>query len=482
MEEIEKLVYKAKNGDKESFNELYELTEKMVWFTCISLLKNEEDARDAMQNTYITAFMKLKTLTDNKKFPGWIKRIAVNKCKDYFKSRTEYKSIDEEADPFTEADEVLLPEEYITRDENRRIILSLMESNLSFIQYQTVIMYYFDEMTVDEIAEIFECPKGTVMSRLNLARSKMKKVITEYEAKNSDRLYAFVPVPLFALLFKHQAESLIVPSINMTLPNDMIVANTSILSGNAANIAKIGGIKMLKTLKAKIIAIACVVAVAGGGIALAVILLGSGLDDNIDLEKDTSKTADKDITEDESDKKDETEDDDTLYVEYWHDGAEVFYTLPMMHTYSNIYSNVNNSSDIFLMMSDLPGETVDGKFVPDKKVDLDKILEESKYPISRDEFIDLLDYCEYKIDYSEEYTTETGIKGIKYEGYLCNDTKSYYFYSFVFNTDKNSYIYIGFSSDQKLGNSEDEFDLEEIKNKIKTTMDKSIDTIRIELR
>ncbi len=468
MEEIEKLVYEAKNGDEESFNKLYALTEKMVWFTCISLLKNEEDAKDAMQNTYITAFMKLKTLTDNKKFCGWIKRIAVNKCKDYFKSRAVYNSVEEEVENFTEAEEVILPEEYITRDENRSIILSLMENNLSFIQYQTAIMYYFDEMTIDEIAEIFECPKGTVMSRLNLARSKMKKVITEYEEKNSDRLYAFAPVPLFALLFKHQADSLIVPSINITIPGNVVMANTGILSQGAANIAKKGGIKMLETLKAKIIAAICALVVVGGGIAFAVILSESDSDNNISSEAGTSKTAEKDTTQAEKDTEDD--DEDTIYVEY--NMMDVRYTLPMMHTFTQVSTKVHDSSELYILMSCLF----------DRVDDLDKILEENKERLGLDVRIQFLNR-EYVIDYSEEYTTKTGIKGIKYEGHFVDDTSyypSYYFYSFVFNSDEESYQYIGFSSDQIVGHDEDEFNLDEIMRKIKTTMDQSIDTIRID--
>lgn len=198
------------------------------------------------------------------------------------------------------------------------------------------------------------------------------------------------------------------------------------------------------------------------------VVSSSGVEDESDTESDTKDEDDKESKKDE----------DTVYNEYYKN--EVYYTLPMMHSYNNTSSHVNDNYDIFLMMSKIPGSTVDGIFNPDKKVELDKILEENKYTLCMEEFINLVNNCEYKIDYSEEYTTKTGIKGIKYEGSLGNDTVSYYFYSFVFNTDKSSFQYIGFSSDQKVGNSEDEFDLTEIKNKIKTTMDQSIDTIRIE--
>lgn len=55
---ISHLVEKIKKGDNKSFEKLYKLTEREVWFTCISFLKNETTAQDIMQETYITAFLK----------------------------------------------------------------------------------------------------------------------------------------------------------------------------------------------------------------------------------------------------------------------------------------------------------------------------------------------------------------------------------------------------------------------------------------
>ena len=218
---IEKLVASAKKGNKCSFDKLYNLTSKEVWFTCVSLIKNQDNAEDIMQNTYLTAFLNLNNLEDDSKFSSWVKRIAVNKCKDFFKSKAEQLSDYEEVEKlgeFMETDELMLPEEYIKRSEKREIILQLMGNALSAFQYQTVIMYYFDNMSVAEIAEVFECTENTVKSRLNLARVKMKKAITDYETQNNDRLHSVASVPLFSSIFEAQSKSLKVPKINISLP------------------------------------------------------------------------------------------------------------------------------------------------------------------------------------------------------------------------------------------------------------------------
>ena len=111
MKTIKELVSSAKSGNKKSFDKLYELTHNDVWYNCLSLLKDEENAKDIMQETYITAFLKLDTLKDEEKFCGWVTTIAVNLCKKKLKGKVEYQIDDEVLITKTETDELMLPEE-----------------------------------------------------------------------------------------------------------------------------------------------------------------------------------------------------------------------------------------------------------------------------------------------------------------------------------------------------------------------------------
>ena len=109
MKTIKELVLSAKNGNKKAFDKLYKLTSNNVWFTCVSLLKDEENAKDIMQETYITAFLKLDTLKDEEKFCGWLTAIATNKCKNKLKGKVEYQIDDEVLITEAETDELMLP-------------------------------------------------------------------------------------------------------------------------------------------------------------------------------------------------------------------------------------------------------------------------------------------------------------------------------------------------------------------------------------
>lgn len=291
---ISHLVEKIKKGDNKSFEKLYKLTEREVWFTCISFLKNETTAQDIMQETYITAFLKIQSLEKSSQIRSWLNRIAVNKCKNYLKGKGEIQLDDEIFENQAIVDErISIPEEYISDKAKREIILSIMQEVLSDVQYQTVIMHYFNEMTVDEIAEVFECSRGTVLSRLNYSRAKMKTAIEDYENKSGDKLHGVVFVPFFTTIFREQAKSLCVPSIKITLPNgeSLVTAaskgvSTAVKSSTATAV-KTGAVTAVKT---KVIAMACGMTLLFAGTTVGTNLLAGCKSDKVPTATTSAQT------------------------------------------------------------------------------------------------------------------------------------------------------------------------------------------------
>ena len=276
MKKIKELVSSAKSGNKKSFDKLYELTHNDVWYNCLSLLKDEENAKDIMQETYITAFLKLNTLKDEEKFCGWLTAIATNKSKNKLKGKVEYQIDDEVLIAKTETDELMLPEEYITKTEKRKVLLQIMEDTLSFNQYQTVLMFYFDEMSIAEIAQALEISEGTVKSRLNSSRAKMKTAIEDYEKKSGDKLHGVVVVPFFTTIFKEEAKSLAVPNITIKLPNGQTLATSAtkgFATGAKSTVSSIVKATATATVKTKVIAVVCGATILAGTSAVGISIL-----------------------------------------------------------------------------------------------------------------------------------------------------------------------------------------------------------------
>ena len=276
MKTIKELVLSAKNGNKKAFDKLYKLTSNDVWFTCVSLLKDEENAKDIMQETYITAFLKLDTLKDEEKFCGWLTAIATNKSKNKLKGKVEYQIDDEVLIAKTETDELMLPEEYINKAEKRKVLLQIIEDTLSFNQYQVVLMFYFNELSIAEIAQALEISEGTVKSRLNSSRAKMKTAIEDYENKSGDKLHGVVVVPFFTTIFKEEAKSLAVPNITIKLPNGQTLATSAtkgIATGAKSTVSSIVKATANATVKAKVIAVVCGATILAGTSAIGISIL-----------------------------------------------------------------------------------------------------------------------------------------------------------------------------------------------------------------
>ena len=188
----------------------------------------------------------------------------------------EYQIDDEVLIAKTETDELMLPEEYINKAEKRKVLLQIIEDTLSFNQYQVVLMFYFNELSIAEIAQTLEISEGTVKSRLNSSRAKMKTAIEDYEKKSGDKLHGVVVVPFFTTIFKEEAKSLAVPNITIKLPNGQTLATSAtkgIATGAKSTVSSIVKATTTATVKTKVIAVVCGATILAGTSAVGISIL-----------------------------------------------------------------------------------------------------------------------------------------------------------------------------------------------------------------
>lgn len=175
-------------------------------------------------------------------------------------------------------DEGLIPEEYVSNDAKRKIIMDIIDTVLTEEQRRSVILYYFDMLTVPEIAEVMNCTTGTVTSRLSAARKKIKEAVLIYEENNNDRLHAAVPVFILSKLLNKEASNTVLPKL--TVFTGSASAANAVPDSVTSTKTISGGKVMFSTVKAKVIAGVCAAAVVGGGITAAVVLSSNGSKDN----------------------------------------------------------------------------------------------------------------------------------------------------------------------------------------------------------
>ena len=268
------LVEQTKKGDMNAFEKLYTETNRSVYFTALKLLANEDNAKDVMQETYMTAIEKLGDLHDGAKFPQWVNAIAVNKCRRYFRKPAE-DSLDEQTEQgFDLSDDAsFIPEEYVTNEVKRKVVMEIITDVLSDVQRQTVIMYYYNEMSLEQIAQAMDCPVKTVSSRLVSSREKIKEAVLIYEKKQGDRLHCVAVVPILTLILKAEAQSTSVPDIALgVFAKALMDAASSASASTVSTTAVAGGSVKMGFFTGKVIAAVAAGVVAVGGVTAAVIL------------------------------------------------------------------------------------------------------------------------------------------------------------------------------------------------------------------
>ena len=179
------LVRQVLSGDEDAFEALVERHKGAVYALVVGKTGNFASAEDLVQETFVEAYLHLKSLKDPGKFPAWVRGIAVNLSNKWIQKRKPDVPIDnldrsEEAALQSE----ILPETFVRLpqapdslyevEEMRNRVLGAVEA-LSEKHREAVLLHYMEGMTYREIAGLLEVPETTVLGRLQVARSQLRE-------------------------------------------------------------------------------------------------------------------------------------------------------------------------------------------------------------------------------------------------------------------------------------------------------------------
>ena len=268
--QIETFVIRAKEGDREAFGKLFELTNQKAYYTALKITENPRDAEDMVQDAYVKAFKSLDKLSDEAKFEKWLDRIVANNCRDLAKKHTPdlFSTFDNEEgdlifeDSLESMDLSDLPEQVTDNKAVKNIVMECIDK-LPFEQRMCVVMFYYNELSVSEIAESLGVPQGTVKSRLNKARKTLRKQFEDIERTGNVKLYSASLPLMVAGVFRLCGESFKIPLLSLikitrNIPNVF-------LSNGLSTIIKTVGITGI--IKRVLFGAGAVVIITGGSMA-----------------------------------------------------------------------------------------------------------------------------------------------------------------------------------------------------------------------
>jgi RNA polymerase sigma-70 factor (ECF subfamily) len=174
----EDLVRTILDGDNQSFHLIIERYKNMVFSICLRLISEREEANDQAQEIFIKVFQNLRKFRERSRFSTWLYRIAYNHCIDYLRGshrKLNMVNLDQIPDTVGEPDDPL----EIEQDE-RALIEVLRELNSS--DQLLVMLYYYENQSVREIAEITGLSESNVKMRMFRLRKKIRQeLIVNFE-------------------------------------------------------------------------------------------------------------------------------------------------------------------------------------------------------------------------------------------------------------------------------------------------------------
>ena len=156
------LINKARRGDKEAFVDLMKVNELALYKVAKSILKNDADVEDAMQETILTTFEKITSLKEERYFKTWLTKILINKCNDILRKNKITVQMEEFYDAgYTEnfIDHISMKEGLKILTQEQQLVLDL---------------YYVMGFNAREISEMLSEKESTIKVRLFRSRNKLK--------------------------------------------------------------------------------------------------------------------------------------------------------------------------------------------------------------------------------------------------------------------------------------------------------------------
>lgn len=181
--ENEELIQLCKEGSEEAFNELYRRFYPIAYRLAYHISNSDADAHDATQETMIAVHNYIGSLRQPEFFSLWLKRIVVAKCNRIFRKNKHIIFTDEESFIMKDAIDTISEHDpkLTIHFKNDKEVIEYFVHMLPKPQADVMEMYYFNQLSIKEIAKKLELPVGTIKTRMYTSKRKLKEFIIEYE-------------------------------------------------------------------------------------------------------------------------------------------------------------------------------------------------------------------------------------------------------------------------------------------------------------
>lgn len=175
--DVIKVVKKAQRGNVKAFERLVVFHQVLMYRVAKSILHRDEDCADAIQEAILKAYQSIRTLREPKYFKTWLLRIVMNECHQIHRQRKNLFTLEKCAEPAS-------IEKAFVQIEVEELLDSLPEDQSHLLK-----LFHIEDISIKDLADIFQVPENTIKTRLRRAREKAREILTmeeDYQWKNGN--------------------------------------------------------------------------------------------------------------------------------------------------------------------------------------------------------------------------------------------------------------------------------------------------------
>ncbi len=181
------LLLQLKRGSLDALGELYDRHRLLVYRTALVILGDHEAASDLLQDVFLRLYRFADHIDFNRPLEPWLYRMTTNLCYTWLKRNRRWALPVEDLLHFLMASKRNLPDEVVERlDDWQNVQKAVAE--LPWPQRVVVVLYYLNDLSIEEIAEVLNIPPGTVKSRLHYSRRALRRSLERAYLPEGDRL------------------------------------------------------------------------------------------------------------------------------------------------------------------------------------------------------------------------------------------------------------------------------------------------------
>jgi len=227
--DLAKIVKQVKSNKEKYFEKLFNEIYRTIYYLSFKFLNNETEAQDVSQDIIVYIYHHIEELKVPEGFNRWMNRIIYSKCKNHIRTLSNRREDDYERVPKVSEEQTLMenPEKVVQTKERNQFILEII-NDLPMKQQEVVLLYYYQQLTAPEIADVLSCSLPSVQNRLYKAKKAIESKVKKATKDSTQQFFAIGIMPILVQVLAKEANQIIAGDVQGAMWKNFLINKNNV--------------------------------------------------------------------------------------------------------------------------------------------------------------------------------------------------------------------------------------------------------------